>query len=471
LRTRSFTALLLPSLLLALAGGVPAAAAGIQPTSCADVLAQNPGAGDGTYTLFLQHLPTSIYCADMAGTPKEYISLAHTGGNYNYSFSPGAHVVYNTRNYLIYGNDALTNYRRIRIDPTTLVVDQKDVTFADRTSVGANGYDPQNPNFKPTPVTADYAVASDCYNLYSARGRANVNLTGTDWAIDDSVTFAVGGWAQSGTVSMDPGRQVVSMTGGGWCGGAGPTGPLKLKLLVQDATAPVTAADVPTGWQNQAVTVTLTATDDATGVASTYWQLDGAPAQEGTNAVISAEGTHSLAYWSVDNAGNAETHQSATVQIDLTAPVVTYTGNAGSYGVDQSVSITCAATDNLSGVASDTCAQVSGPAYSFQLGENTYAASATDNAGNTGTTPGSFTVSVSEAGLCSLTKQFVTKGGVAASLCAKLNNAAKTAAAGDTVASNNLLQAYVNEVAAQAGKALTAAQAEILTQLAGALVK
>ena len=73
----------------------------------------------------------------------------------------------------------------------------------------------------------------------------------------------------------------------------------------------------------------------------------------------------------------------SNIDIDLTSPTVTYTGGKASYQVDEQVSITCTAADALSGVASTTCANVSGPAYSFGLGSHTFSASATDKAGNT----------------------------------------------------------------------------------------
>jgi hypothetical protein len=57
----------------------------------------------------------------------------------------------------------------------------------------------------------------------------------------------------------------------------------------------------------------------------------------------------------------------ATFCVDNTPPTVTYTGNAGSYFVDQFVSIQCVATD-ASGIASTTCADISGPAWTFGAG-------------------------------------------------------------------------------------------------------
>ena len=84
------------------------------------------------------------------------------------------------------------------------------------------------------------------------------------------------------------------------------------------------------------------------------------------------------------------------VQHDATPPLVTYSGDAGTYTVDEDVSITCSASDPEpgSGLDSSTCEDVSGPAYSFGLGSHTFSASATDVAGNTGTGRTTFTVVV-----------------------------------------------------------------------------
>ncbi len=72
--------------------------------------------------------------------------------------------------------------------------------------------------------------------------------------------------------------------------------------------------------------------------------------------VVSAEGASTITFSATDAAGNASATGSATVQIDTQAPVVTYSGNAGAYTVDQTVNITCSAADPTpgSGLASDT---------------------------------------------------------------------------------------------------------------------
>lgn len=325
-----------------------AAIAAKLPENCAQVRQQNPAAGDGEYTLNLQGHYAKIYCADMAGTPKEYISLARTGPTLNYSFVPGAHKVYYSRSYVIQGQDAHTAYRKLRIDPVTLVVDQKDTTFVDIVSEGANGYDPENPDFNPTPKTAVYANASDCYDLWSSRGQANVDLQGIDWVIDPSVVFQVGGWAQAGTIAMNPDRKVLNMTGGGWCGGAGPVGPLKLKptgpLVPIDDTPPailptVTGTQGQNGWYTSDVNVSWSVSDSESAVSS----------KTGCDPTTVSADTAGVNFTCTAASDGGQSSNTVSIKRDATAPATTATAPATWQKTDVTVSLN--ATDNLSGVA------------------------------------------------------------------------------------------------------------------------
>lgn len=150
--------------------------------------------------------------------------------------------------------------------------------------------------------------------------------------------------------------------------------------------------------------------------------------------------------------GNAS--ETVSVKRDATAPSVAYAGNQPSYLITDTIAITCSASDAMSGLASNTCAGISGPATSF-LGPNTYSATAVDNAGNSASATISFTVSATVASLCELTEQYVDHHGVAHSLCVKLEHGS--------------IEAYVNEVNAQRGKRLTNAEADQLILLARSL--
>lgn len=76
---------------LIVAGVVPAsallalAAPSSPPATCADVHAADPTAPDGTYTLVNGGKGLTLYCFDMAGTPREYVTLVNTGTGTNFS--------------------------------------------------------------------------------------------------------------------------------------------------------------------------------------------------------------------------------------------------------------------------------------------------------------------------------------------------------------------------------------------------
>ncbi|MEH7273212.1 OmpL47-type beta-barrel domain-containing protein, partial [Neobacillus vireti] len=81
-----------------------------------------------------------------------------------------------------------------------------------------------------------------------------------------------------------------------------------------DITAPVTTAKVT----DQAVE--LTATDNLSGVAQTFYSVNGSEFKEGTSFVVSKAGLNKVSFYSVDNAGNIEEAQSIEVNTDTNAP-------------------------------------------------------------------------------------------------------------------------------------------------------
>ena len=96
-----------------------------------------------------------------------------------------------------------------------------------------------------------------------------------------------------------------------------------LTLLQDDSTPPTTTATLsppedPGGSETGPVTVTLTATDDLSGVAATYFR-EGCPGAwlvyDPQNPPIVSVHTTDVYYYSVDAAGNAEPVQKVTVGI------------------------------------------------------------------------------------------------------------------------------------------------------------
>ena len=58
------------------------------------------------------------------------------------------------------------------------------------------------------------------------------------------------------------------------------------------------------------------------GVAQTYYSVNNGPIQTGTSLWLTAGGTYTVQYLSVDNAGNREASHTATYNIDVTGPMV-----------------------------------------------------------------------------------------------------------------------------------------------------
>jgi fibronectin type 3 domain-containing protein/lysophospholipase L1-like esterase len=246
-----------------------------------------------------------------------------------------------------------------------------------------------------------------------------------------------------------------------------------------DVIAPETEAKVigeeKNEWYRGLVTVNFTAFDWESGVESTYYSLNGSAQQQGPTVTITEDGKHVLEYWSVDKAGNIEPKNSIAINIDQTAPEINFSVADGAvYGVDQQISITCEATDPLSGVASSTCEEISIPAYELGLGSHTFKAEAADHAGNSSSHTVRVIVTVDYDSLGSLTEQFLPEEGgesnMLNSLLAKLQLAKAAEEKGNKNARNGQLGAYINEVEAKSNKEFTEKQVKVLIQLAESLM-
>jgi hypothetical protein len=154
-----------------------------------------------------------------------------------------------------------------------------------------------------------------------------------------------------------------------------------------DKTPPVTTATAPTNWNNSDVTVSFAGADALSGVASTYYKLDGGAQQTGTSVRISDEGSHTLDFWSVDNAGNVEPTNSVKVNIDKTPPTINHAfdpqPNANGWlNDDVKVTFSCADMGG-SGISSCTEPQT----VTSEGKDQTVTGTATDTASNTATDP------------------------------------------------------------------------------------
>ena len=180
------------------------------PVSCADIIKNNSLSPDGEYKLYISSNPKKIwtaYCYDMAGTPKEYLSLQYTGGDSNFSqYTAGGSSS---------GTDVRTNYTKIRIDPNSLKVDVGDQTFASSNNNSLiHGHSGGDIVTSMTYGTAMSCVDNTPDNDY---GIANIDLRDTPFKMNKDNLHS-GGFDNKATAVIDSSQQVVSITGGGFCG-------------------------------------------------------------------------------------------------------------------------------------------------------------------------------------------------------------------------------------------------------------
>jgi hypothetical protein len=313
---------------------------------------------------------------------------------------------------------------------------------------------------------------------YTAPRRVDVQIRGTDDSLLATVysfstnsgsteTFNDTGWqthsvdlsAHAGTTVQIVFRQRIQQPLGG--NGRYDIDAVSLSAVLVDGTPPsitpvVTGTLGSGGWYTSDVDVAWSVTDDESAIEL----------QEGCDAASVTADTEGVTYTCTATSAGGTGSESVTVKRDATTPVVAYSGNAGTYQVDETVAITCSATDTMSGIASSTCADITGTAWSFGLGTHSFSASAEDVAGNTARASGSFQVVVAEGSLCAVVRGTVTQAGIANALCAKLDAAAN---ARNANARRGQIGAFIAQVRAQTGKSIAPADAAALIALAEAL--
>jgi hypothetical protein len=96
-----------------------------------------------------------------------------------------------------------------------------------------------------------------------------------------------------------------------------------------DTRKPVTTDNADGLWHDTDVTVTLSPTDDRSGVAQTEYRIDGGSWVSGSGIVVEArpdhtnDADHTVSYRTTDNAGNVEEEEHCHVKIDTLPPETT----------------------------------------------------------------------------------------------------------------------------------------------------
>ncbi|WP_411720418.1 OmpL47-type beta-barrel domain-containing protein [Mycetocola sp.] len=178
-----------------------------------------------------------------------------------------------------------------------------------------------------------------------------------------------------------------------------------------DRSAPTTTASIPgvpsSGWFANAVPVTLTGSDNLSGVSATQYTIDGGSAllYDGPFEV-SDDGIHTIAFWSTDGAGNRETAGAPlTVQVDTTAPTTTVVNPISpetGWFTTSGIPVAFRPSDSGSGVAATYYTIDGGPTLTYgeaftadlSTGTHTITFWSVDLAGNTENTASANTIAV-----------------------------------------------------------------------------
>lgn len=192
-----------------------------------------------------------------------------------------------------------------------------------RTTLCSNCHSGVNVAMTVTPVSNNGTTAT--YNVSAPTGNAIAVFDGTT----KKATIS----SSSGQFSVAVGKtyDIFAVKGPNTNSGIGHTTVSPI-APVPDTTAPVTTSNAVASYSGTAL-ITLSPTDGGSGVAHTYYRLDGAAQVEGTSVSVSTIGTHTVEFWSVDVAGNIETHKFANFTVTVPAGVVYRFAGAGRYDV------------------------------------------------------------------------------------------------------------------------------------------
>ena len=200
----------------------------------------------------------------------------------------------------------------------------------------------------------------------------------------------------------------------------------KTTYVAIDNDAPITIDNSDNNWHANDRTITLTATDDWSGVKHTYYCVDTLnaciPTEIGTNVSVNCpEGTcvKYIRYFSQDNADNNETIKFTIVKIDKNAPEINLTKRivrrTAIISVDANEHVTCridtnTENDNFDGASSDNEKQGTNLSWTFDnlsIGNYQYFIYCKDRAHNNTNKDVNFEITSSSSGGGSKSKKII----------------------------------------------------------------
>ncbi|HEY3421255.1 MAG TPA: hypothetical protein VGK23_11960 [Methanomassiliicoccales archaeon] len=256
-------------------------------------------------------------------------------------------------------------------------------------------YVPKDPTILNLP-----RLAMPLGDAYSFNATATEGIGDIVWKLNTDAPFLSIQWTDrthclvSGTPTV-PGNFSVSLTVSSGLHSSS----VNYTLIVwqpPDLDPPTTAISGDVGhWVNRSALIRFTALDMVSGVMVINYAVDDGQWKVWTRTVtIASEGRHTVRYYSVDNAGNAESVKQEEVLIDKKAPEARFNNPEKQQFFDGKVHLRFSSWDNLSGIATVLVTDEAGNAYSIMPGEasllldhvavgnRTYVLVATDRTGN-----------------------------------------------------------------------------------------
>ncbi|HSK46439.1 MAG TPA: hypothetical protein VLA05_00370, partial [Coriobacteriia bacterium] len=117
--------------------------------------------------------------------------------------------------------------------------------------------------------------------------------------------------------------------------------------VTRDITPPVSTLSAQPYYKTATVSIPFAAVDTGYGVSQKAYKIDGGTTQFLSSAAnnltrtFTAQGPHTIEYWSIDRGGNTEVHRTATINVDWTVPTVS-SNAATTYTETATITITAA---------------------------------------------------------------------------------------------------------------------------------
>jgi hypothetical protein len=249
-----------------------------------------------------------------------------------------------------------SNFGRIR--GTVVQGSNDNITWTSLTADAVSTMDWQNlPVSSPVPYRYIRLVNGFAWFGNMSEIRLHGNVHGADVTAPVTTANAPAGWVKQDTTvtlapsdagagvkatyyTVDGGAQqtgtTVTLSAEGahalvywsvdWAGNveAQKTASVNIDKSVPVTTATASPAAPANGWYASDVSLALSVNADAGSSATSYYTVNGGAQQTGNTVVLSAKGTHTVTYWSADQAGNVEAPRSLTFNIgpiDVSASV------------------------------------------------------------------------------------------------------------------------------------------------------